>query len=229
MGTPTSSWRYADHSGELIPIITVGASSRQRPPASRTRSSFAAFQRGSESIRTPSRSKMTASGIAELTRRILTARVLGRLENDALARRAGQPGGVLERDRDAGADPAVQLQDAEVPRGEPDPERDLAARRDAEGAPRERDPLGRPAPAPDQHLLDALEARRAGQRRPRLEAEAEAALAIHPDRRPRAGEAGLRGRRRAARPGARRAAGRRRERSVGGGLTVGEDRIERLS
>src|SRR5690242_4690595 len=59
METPRSSCRYAAHSGELMPIITVGASSRQRPPDSRTSASLASFQRCSESSRTPSRSKMT--------------------------------------------------------------------------------------------------------------------------------------------------------------------------
>src|SRR4051794_5665389 len=49
-----------------MPIITVGASSRQRPPASRTRPSLASFQRCSESSRTPSRSKITASGMPGL-------------------------------------------------------------------------------------------------------------------------------------------------------------------
>src|SRR3954462_2698132 len=64
MATPSSSRRYAAHSGELMPIITVGASARHAPPRSRTSSAFASFQVGSESSRTPSRSKTTASGIA---------------------------------------------------------------------------------------------------------------------------------------------------------------------
>ena len=46
-----------------MPIIATGASSRHRPPASRTRASLASFQSRSESIRTPSRSKITAAGI----------------------------------------------------------------------------------------------------------------------------------------------------------------------
>src|SRR3954470_15901263 len=70
-GTPRSARRYADHAGELMPIITVGASSIQVPPASRTRASLASFQRCSESSSTPSRSKMMAAGTPGAWRRRL--------------------------------------------------------------------------------------------------------------------------------------------------------------
>src|SRR5215218_7317785 len=53
---------YADHSGELMPIMSCGADSRHRPPHSSATSRFISFQRCSESSRTPSRSKITASG-----------------------------------------------------------------------------------------------------------------------------------------------------------------------
>src|SRR5262245_18470819 len=46
-----------------MPIMARGASSRQRPPDSRTSASRAAFHSGSESMRTPSRSKITAAGV----------------------------------------------------------------------------------------------------------------------------------------------------------------------
>src|SRR5215211_2999038 len=52
-----------------MPIITLGASSAHAPPDSRTSASLASFQRCSESSRTPSRSKITASGIARGCRR----------------------------------------------------------------------------------------------------------------------------------------------------------------
>src|SRR5579864_9563670 len=44
-----------------MPIIAFGASSRQRPPFARTNSSLDRFHSRSESSRTPSRSKITAS------------------------------------------------------------------------------------------------------------------------------------------------------------------------
>src|SRR5262245_66406219 len=46
-----------------MPIMARGASSRQRPPDSRTSASRAAFHSGSDSMRTPSRSKITAAGV----------------------------------------------------------------------------------------------------------------------------------------------------------------------
>ena len=52
---------YTDHSGALIPSIARLASSFQRPPHSSTTARLAASHADSESSRTPSRSKMTAS------------------------------------------------------------------------------------------------------------------------------------------------------------------------
>src|SRR3954453_12472107 len=52
---------YADHSGALMPSIARVASSFQRPPHSSTTSRLTASHADSESRRTPSRSKMTAS------------------------------------------------------------------------------------------------------------------------------------------------------------------------
>src|SRR4051812_4604602 len=52
-----------------MPIIIVGASSSQVPPASRTRASLASFHRCSESSSTPSRSKMMAAGTPGACRR----------------------------------------------------------------------------------------------------------------------------------------------------------------
>src|SRR4051794_7253036 len=102
---------------------------------------------------------------------------LWRLELDALACLARQSGGVLERDRDPHADPAVELQDPESLPRQPHPERHLAARRDGERLAGKGDPLLPPALAPDADLLDALEDCPARQRRGGVEAEAEAALA----------------------------------------------------
>src|SRR5829696_774920 len=157
---------------------------------------------------------------------------LRRLERDLLRRRAGERRGVLERDRDAGADLAVQLQDAEAPRRQLDPERDLAARRYGERLPGQQNPLGRLARAAEEHRPHGLEGCPARQRRIGVEAEAEPAPAIHPYRRPRAGEARLGGSRRAGGCRARGATGG----ATGGGdvrsedavLAVTEDRIDRL-
>src|SRR4051812_41545867 len=65
---------------------------------------------------------------------------LGCLEGDLLAGLAGEPGGVLDRDRPPGAVFAVQLQDPEGFLRELDPEPDLAAGRDAERLLGQRDP-----------------------------------------------------------------------------------------
>src|SRR5680860_13005 len=53
---------YDDHSIELMPIMSVVASSCHGRPRSRTSSSRAVFHTGSESTSTPSRSKATAAG-----------------------------------------------------------------------------------------------------------------------------------------------------------------------
>jgi len=59
-GTPSWSWRYRDHSGALMPIIAVVASGRHVPPRCSTTRRRASSHVVSESMRTPSRSKMTA-------------------------------------------------------------------------------------------------------------------------------------------------------------------------
>src|SRR5262245_9217475 len=73
-----------------MPIIVLGASSSQRPPVSRTSASLAPFQRCSESTSTPSRSKITATGMGEQTTRCPTSGGAGRsyLWNEDLDRRA---------------------------------------------------------------------------------------------------------------------------------------------
>src|ERR671914_392079 len=89
-----------------MPIIAPGASSRQLPPASRTRASFAAFHSGSESTRTPSRSKMTAAAMLRRRRLLQQARAgprgaHGGVEGDDVVRPAVPPA-VDEEGRRAG-------------------------------------------------------------------------------------------------------------------------------
>ena len=67
-------WTYCDHSGELIPIMSRWARSCQCPPCSVTNSRRASSQTCSESISTPSRSKMTASVMTTRRRRRSRAR-----------------------------------------------------------------------------------------------------------------------------------------------------------
>src|SRR5215470_2085899 len=59
--TPRSVTRYPAHSGVLMPMSRCWLSGRQLPPCSETNSRRTASQTGSESTRTPSRSKTTAS------------------------------------------------------------------------------------------------------------------------------------------------------------------------
>src|SRR3954462_3161097 len=94
--TPSSSRKYADHSGELIPSIACVAPSFHAPPRSATSSRRASSQRSSESTSTPSRSRTTASGPAtasvdqrpQLADREREPRKVGALAGQ----RAGEPG-----------------------------------------------------------------------------------------------------------------------------------------
>src|SRR4029450_12202173 len=61
IGTPSSSAMYRDRSGELMPIMVAVAPGTQWPPRARTSPWRTASQTSSPSIRTPSRSKTTAS------------------------------------------------------------------------------------------------------------------------------------------------------------------------
>src|SRR3954454_23412221 len=85
MSTPSRSRTYRDHSTELIPIMSRCAPSCQRPPFSSVKRFRTSSQTASESTRTPSMSKITASGnsglangdpeLAALDRRLLARSV----------------------------------------------------------------------------------------------------------------------------------------------------------
>src|SRR5262245_14148625 len=117
--TPTSSWRYAAHSCELMPCIAGVASSRQRPPCSAATLRRAASHRSSDSTSTPSRSKTTARiissclpasaptlrlalppalGLVVARRLLLGARLLLRVGGCHIGKAAGAPVVVLREE-----------------------------------------------------------------------------------------------------------------------------------